>query len=31
MMDIHTQTEIYLREAGYETWNWADSGTRDVL
>ena len=26
-MDIHTQTEIYLREAGYETWNWADSGT----
>lgn len=25
MIDVHTQTEIYLRESGYETWKWSDS------
>lgn len=28
-MDIHTQVEIVLRGAGYDTWPWAD-GTREV-
>lgn len=27
-MDIHTQAEVFLREAGYETWMWDGTGSQ---